>query len=230
MPDGSDTLGWLPGEPYVSCVTQTQLLPADIPLFPLSGVILLPGETLPLNVFEPRYLNMVDDARRAGGCLGIIQTRPGGTSLMPMLAPVGCLGEISSFEETSDGRYLISLHGLSRFKLVEERDAARPYRVAEADYAAFPDDLHDHREPRVDRIAFLHLLTTWLQMEGLTIDRASLEAAPMSTLVNQLSMKGPFSSGERQVLLTAQDIQSRLELIEDVIASRLASSASGPVQ
>lgn len=215
---------------YVHDVIDTQLLPADIPLFPLSGVVLLPGETLPLNVFEPRYLNMVDDARRSGGCLGIIQTRPGGSSLMPMLAPIGCLGEITAFEETPDGRYLISLHGLTRFELVEERDALQPYRIAHPDYSAFSDDLKDHPEPRVDRSAFLHLLMTWLQGEGLTIDRTSLEAAPMSTLVNQLAMKGPFSSGERQVLLTAQTIQSRLELIEDVIASRLASRASGPLR
>lgn len=214
---------------YVCAVTDTQLLPVDIPLFPLSGVVLLPGETLQLNVFEPRYLNMIDDARRSGGHVGIIQTRPGGSAMMPTLAPVGCLGEITGFEETADGRYLISLHGLMRFELVEERDGLQPYRIAEADYAAFSDDLQDHSEPSVDRSAFLHLLTTWLQVEGLTIDRGSLEAAPMSTLVNQLAMKGPFSSGERQVLLTAQTIQSRLELIEDVIASRLASRASGPL-
>ena len=204
-------------------------LPADLPLFPLAGVVLLPGETLQLNVFEPRYLNMVDDVRRSGGCLGIIQMRPGGSSERPSLAPIGCVGEITAFEETADGRYLISLHGLTRFELGAELEEARPYRVAKADYAGFSADLRDHHEPHVDRGAFLHLLLTWLQTEGLSIDRASLEAAPISTLVNQLTMKGPFSGGERQLLLTAQTIESRLELIEDIIAARLAASASGPL-
>ncbi|MBO6797514.1 LON peptidase substrate-binding domain-containing protein [Maricaulis sp.] len=210
-------------------MTETRLIPADLPLFPLAGVVLLPGETLHLNVFEPRYLNMIDDVRRSGGFLGIIQTRPGGSFERPGLAPIGCVGEITAFEETADGRYLIALHGLTRFALGAELGAIKPYRVASADYAGFKEDLRDHHEPHVDREAFLHLLLTWLQTEGLSIDRTSLEAAPISTLVNQLTMKGPFSGGERQVLLTAQTIESRLELIEDIIAARLAASASGPL-
>lgn len=227
-----DLMGTLGGSrvgPYVLSVTETRLLPADLPLFPLAGVVLLPGETLQLNVFEPRYLNMVDDALRSERCLGIIQTRPGGSFDRPGLAPVGCAGEITSFEETSDGRYLISLHGLARFELGAELDKASPYRVAQANYAGFHHDLRDFHEPHVDRGAFLHLLVTWLQTEGLSIDRSSLEAAPLSTLVNQLAMKGPFSSGERQILLTAKTIESRLELIEDIMAARLAASASGPL-
>ena len=202
-------------------------LPLDLPLFPLSGVVLLPGETLALNVFEPRYLNMVDDARRGDNLIGIIQTRPGGSVDAPMLAPVGCAGRITSFEETSDGRYLITLLGVNRFELGPEQDLSQPYRVARADFAAYPHDQGEHAEPRVTREAFMHLLQTWLQIEGLMIDRTSLEAAPMSTLVNQLTMKGPFSAGERQVLLTALTIQSRLELVEDIMASRLASTATG---
>src|SRR5690348_7913018 len=120
---------------------RTAELPQVIPVFPLDGALLLPGGDLPLQIFEPRYLNMVDDVMGADRIIGMIQTRPGGDRARPMLADVGCAGRITSFAETSDGRYLITLTGLCRFKPGEELAVRLPYRQVKARYEPFEDDL-----------------------------------------------------------------------------------------
>ncbi|WP_291844800.1 LON peptidase substrate-binding domain-containing protein [Maricaulis sp.] len=211
-------------------MSQDISLPDRLPLFPLGGAILLPGEILPLNVFEPRYLNMLDDVRRDGGHIGIIQTRPGGDPQCPDLARVGGVGRLKQWQETEDGRYLITLVGVSRFRLVRELDATTPYRVAEPDYTPFSDDLLPRHEPSGERERLLQLLQAWFQAEHLTADWRSLRDAPMAVLVDQLSMSAPFPSGDRQALLEAPDATSRLELMQSLLAARIAGSADGSLQ
>ncbi len=208
-------------------MTAATLLPAELPLFPLKGAILLPGEYLPLNVFEPRYLNMVDDARREGGHIGIIQSRAGRPDL-PELELVGCAGRIEEFSETDDGRYLINLKGVARFTLVREIASATPYRVARAHYGRFEADLQPRSELSEDRDRLTYLLQAWFHAEDLTADWKSLSAAPLGSLVDRLAMIAPFEPEEKQRLLEAFDVRQRLSVMEDIIAARLADNAGGP--
>ncbi|WP_300545647.1 LON peptidase substrate-binding domain-containing protein [Maricaulis sp.] len=204
--------------------------PTDLPLFPLGGTILLPGERLPLNVFEPRYLNMIDDVRRGPGHIGIIQIRPGGTPEKPTLAGIGGAGRVDHFEETGDGRYLITLTGVSRFVMVEELERATPYRVARADYAPFAHDLEPRSEIEGDRDRLVRMLQAWFQNEHVAADWESVAEAPLTTLVDQLSMVAPFGAQDRQRLLEAADTAARLGEMEAILAERLAGGADGPVQ
>lgn len=208
-------------------MTETRTLPTELPLFPLGGVILLPGEVLPLNVFEPRYLNMVDDARRGHGHIGIVQTLRGGTSERPELARIGCAGHVSHFEETDDGRYLITLDGVSRFMIKRELDVAVPYRVARADYREFRHDLEPPREPVIERERFIRLLQTWFAQEGMRLNWDTAGEIPLHRVVDQLSMNAPFSGAERHRLLMSLDAATRLIDMEEIVAARLAGKAGG---
>jgi Lon protease-like protein len=185
-------------------------LPATVPVFPLEGVLLLPRGGLPLNIFEPRYLNMVDDAMAGDRVIGMISTRPGGDRERPQLAPIGCLGRVTSFSETPDGRYVIALTGLCRFAVQQELSVVTPYRQVRADYAAFAGDL----EPAPEDTAFgrdrlLHALRAYLERRGLDIEWAAARAAPAEALINSLSMALPFAAAEKEALLTAADLAER---------------------
>jgi Lon protease-like protein len=209
-------------------MTRNDTLPAELPLFPLGGAILLPGEVLPLNVFEPRYLNMLDDVRSGCGHIGIIQTLPGADGEAPALRTIGGAGRLNGFRETEDGRYLITLEGVSRFRLVSELDARTPYRVARADYSGFPQDAEAEAagfEP--DRSRLVQLLRFWLEQEGVDADWESVAAAPLVHVINQLAMAAPFCSTDRQSLLEAADLPARFELMQSLIADRLADE-TGP--
>ena len=192
-------------------------LPQVAPLFPLPGVLLLPRGQLPLNVFEPRYLNMVDDVMGSDRVLGIIQARPGGDRTRPALSDVGCLGRVTSFAETSDGRYLLTLSGVCRFQLGTELNAPTPYRQARLDYAAFAADL----EPAADMIEarpnLLSALRAYLERRGLSVDWDSAGAAPMEALINSLSMALPFEPAEKQALLEAPDLDGRLDTLHALL-------------
>ncbi len=196
--------------------TKVSDLPQVAPLFPLSGVLLLPRGQLPLNVFEPRYLNMVDDVMGSERCIAVIQTRPGGDRTRPPLAAVGCLGRVTSFAETSDGRYLLTLTGLSRFRLGPELSAPTPYRQARLDYAAFADleAEEDAPEARPDLLAALR---AYLERRGLAVDWEAANAAPVEALVNSLSMALPFEPAEKQALLEATDLQARLDTLRALL-------------
>lgn len=208
----------------------TRTLPHELPLFPLGGTILLPGERLPLNVFEPRYLNMLDDVRTGDGFIGIIQVRPGGTPDHPALAGVGTAGRVDHFEETDDGRYLIALTGVCRFEVSGEVDAQTPYRVARANYGPFLTDIEPRREVEADRTRLIRMLQAWFQSEHVAADWESVAEAPLVTVVDQLSMSAPFGALDRQRLLEAADSTARLGEMEAILAERLAGSAGGPVQ
>ncbi len=211
-------------------MTDTRSLPDQLPLFPLGGAILLPGEFLPLNVFEPRYLNMLDDVRRGGGHIGIIQTRQGGTPDKPELRRVGGAGRLVHFDETPDGRYLITLKGVSRFVLAEELDTPTPYRVARPDYTPFAQDLEPRSEIDGDRGRLVTLLQAWFQAEHVAADWESVGAAPLVTLVDQLSMVAPFAAAEKQKLLEAETPAVRLETMQAILAEHLTGGADGPLQ
>jgi hypothetical protein len=190
-------------------------LPAVIPIFPLDAVLLLPHGELPLNIFEPRYLNMVDDALAGERMIGMVQTRAGAGAFGPNLARVGCIGRLTSFSETVDERYLITLTGLCRFTVAEELTAKTPYRQVRADYADFGADLRPMGDDDgFDRLRFLAALKAYLDRRGLAMeDWESPKSAAAESLVNGLAMVLPFSAGEKQALLEAPSLSERREAL-----------------
>lgn len=210
-------------------------LPSVIPVFPLPGVILLPGASLPLNVFEPRYLKMVRDTATGHNLIGMIQPREKarekeGSSKAPPLFTVGGVGSISEFHETEDGRILIRLKGLSRFRIEEELAVTTPYRQVRADWKAFQQDpWGGSNETSVERDALMASLKTYLDIKGLDADFSAIAGAPDDVLVNTLSMIVPFSPAEKQALLEAPEVWERSELLKKLLimaASNLAANDS----
>lgn len=182
-------------------------LPAVLPLFPLTGVLLLPRGRLPLNIFEPRYLAMVEDAMEGDALIGMVQPR--GPGEPPPLYTVGCAGRISEFSETPDGRYLISLTGVSRFLILEELPAATLYRQAKVDFAAFAADRAAGAGAPLDRARLVAAFRGFLDVRGLETDWAALEGAADESLVNALAMLCPFGPAEKQALLEAPSLAAR---------------------
>ena len=195
-------------------------LPQIIPIFPLDGAVLLPGGELPLQIFEPRYLNMVDDAMAGDRVIGMIQTRAGGDRARPNLAHVGCLGRITSFAETSDGRYLITLTGICRFAAGEELSARTPYRQLRVDYTRFEGDLspEDDDAPEMDRARFARALKRYLNRRELDVDDETAMTAPMAPLVTSLAMGLPFEPSEKQALLEALTLAERVRSLTALLA------------
>ena len=189
-------------------------LPQVIPVFPIGGVIVLPRGQLPLNIFEPRYLNMIDDAMAGDRIIGMVQPS-GGSRELPSLSPVGCAGRITSFAETSDGRYLITLTGVSRFRITSELPSKAPYRTVRADFTPFEADLvaPDADDGAFDRHGFLDALRVYLEHRALEIDWDTAESAPVEALINSLSMALPFEPAEKQALLEAGDLLGRGEAL-----------------
>jgi Lon protease-like protein len=189
-------------------------LPQVIPVFPLDGALLLPQASRPLNIFEPRYLNMLDDAMAAERIIGMVQTIPGGQRERPHLANVGCAGRITSFTETPDGRYLITLTGVARFRLGDELSVQTPYRQARVDFTPFAADLTTLSTTGAkDRERLLGALRRYLEQRGLRIDWSAVEEAGVEALVNSLAMALPFDALELQALLEAQTLADRRETL-----------------
>lgn len=203
-------------------------LPQVIPVFPLPGAILLPRGQLPLNIFEPRYLNMIDDAMAGDRIIGMIQPRPGARA-QPGLSPVGCAGRITSFAETSDGRYLITLTGCARFRLGSELPTQTPYRQVRADFAPFEADLAPPPVDDVglDRETLLDALRAYLETRGLDIDWDTAETAPPEALINSLSMALPFEPSEKQALLEAASLTDRSEVLTALMTIDAAETGDG---
>ncbi len=190
-------------------------LPQILPVFPLSGAVLLPRGELPLNIFEPRYVQMVDEAIASERLIGMIQPLPSGNGATPPpLFQIGCAGRITRFAETGDGRYLITLTGVIRFRIGEEVTAASPYRRFRASYADFGADLLPGAgENAVDRESMIAMLRTFAESSKLEVDWASIDAAPTETLVNALAMMSPFGANEKQALVEAIDLKTRAETL-----------------
>ena len=201
-------------------------LPQVVSVFPLDGALLLPRSQLPLNIFEPRYLNMIDDAMSGDRLLAMVQTRAGGDAERPKLAAVGCVGRLTSFAETGDGRYLITLTGVCRFRLGSELPGPSPYRQVRADFAPFEADLQerdDAGEPQ-GREPLLSALRAYLDRRGLGVDWTAAETAPEEGLVNSLCMALPFDAPEKQALLEAEDVPARRAALTALL--RIAAAAS----
>lgn len=199
-------------------------LPAMVPVFPLSAALLLPGGRMPLNIFEPRYLQMIDEAVGGGRLIGMIQPALDGSLLAggePALCPVGCIGRITSLSETGDGRYLISLQGVCRFRVVQELAVKTPFRQCRI--APFVADLtEDKAGAEVDRPALLRAFRTYLQANELEADWESVSRADNAMLVNALSMMAPYGPAEKQALLEAPDLRSRAETLIAITEMTLA--------
>ena len=210
-------------------------LPAVIPVFPLAGALLLPHGQLPLNIFEPRYLAMVEATMAGKRMIGMIQPRDAdeGNS-HPALAEVGCAGRITSYSETEDGRYLITLSGIARFRIVEERNTSTPFRQCAVDYAAYARDLAvPAAEPTIARDRLIDALKPYLASRNMQTDWQSVKDAPAEMLVNALSTICPFAPAEKQALLEAPDVAKRanvlIALIEMANASAKIPTGSQPI-
>ena len=200
-------------------------LPRVIPVFPLDGALLLPGGRLPLNIFEPRYLNMVDDVMAGDRIIGMIQTR-GGDKERPALAPVGCAGRITSYAESSDGRYLITLTGVCRFRPDKELPVQTPYRQVTAEFEPYEGDLNPpSANGLLDRTMFFDVLKQYLDRRGLEIDWDSAKSAPPDALINSLAIGLPFDAAEKQALLEAYSIADRRDAL--IALLEIDSAGSG---
>ena len=203
-------------------------LPDVIPVFPLPGALLLPRGQMPLNIFEPRYVAMVDDALASGRRLiGMIQ--PDGarsdTPDNPALYKVGCVGRITQMAETGDGRYLLQLTGISRFRVVQELPVTTPYRQCRVSYAPYADDFIARKgEDEVDRDAVLRALSDFLKANNLKTDWEGIENAPNEALVNALAMMSPYGAPEKQALLEAPDLKTRAEVLVALTEIELAKA------
>ncbi len=212
-------------------------LPELIPVFPLPGALLLPRGQMPLNIFEPRYLAMIDDAFRDGHRLiGMIQPDIAHSQddERPKLFRVGCAGRITQLAETGDGRYILELTGISRFKVVEELAVLTAYRQCKVDFFAFADDFTARKgENAVNREALLEVLTDFLKANNLKVDWEGVESAPNEALVNALAMMSPYGVAEKQAMLEAPDLKTRAEILVAVTEMDLAkkrTSGDPPLQ
>ena len=202
-------------------------LPKSLPLFPLTGAVLLPRGMLPLNIFEPRYLEMVDYALSGDRLIGMIQpTEHEDEVLTPKLSQVGCAGKIVAFQETQDNRYLITLAGLCRFRLTGEMQSTTPWRAGFTDFAAFAGDLAQAPEEDFPRERLLAALKAYLHTRDMKADWKSVMTAPGEALVNALAMMCPFDPAEKQALLEAQSFQDRASTLMALLEMGEAGSTT----
>jgi uncharacterized protein len=195
-------------------------LPDVIPLFPLNGALLLPGGQMPLNIFEPRYLEMVNHAMVAHRLIGMVQPSLDPKAHENDLCQVGCLGRIVSFAESGDGRYHITLAGVCRYRLLQELSTATPWRQGKI--APFLTDLETSGTNEIDRDSLLKTFRAYLEANGMEADWESVNRAGNAMLVNALSMMSPFGPAEKQALLEAPDLKSRAETLVAITEIMLA--------
>ena len=194
-------------------------LPDILPIFPLTGVLLLPRGRLPLNIFEPRYLAMTRDALGGERYIGMIQPsgEPSLGDLNPSVYPIGCAGRITQFSETDDGRYLITLTGVSRFRIVEELPLLSGYRRVVPDWAPFGRDRERAGTPHFDRERLIRGLKSFFAQRQISADWEAIGKAPSEYLVTSLAMACPFAPSEKQALLEAADIGDRASLLTTLV-------------
>ena len=194
-------------------------LPNKIAIFPLSNFIFFPKTTVPLNIFEPRYVQMIDDSMRSNRLIGMIQPKKTGDLRKPNLYEVGCVGKITSFNETDDGRYLIVLNGISRYKITKEVENQKLYRECEVSYESFSKDLSKEREELkfTDLKLILNDLKNLFKKQGYVINWKDIEKQSLSQTINTLSMASPFTLEEKQILLETEDIKLRKIKLEEIL-------------
>ena len=198
---------------------KTNKLPPTIPIFPLSNFIIFPNTTVPLNIFEPRYIQMIDDSMKSHRMIGMIQPRKSGELRKPDLYEVGCIGKITSFNETDDGRYLVIINGISRFNIDKEIETNKLYRTCEVNYEKYNQDLDN----KVEKFALKDLdkifkdLKNLFEKKGFLVDWSNLKKEDFSNTLNTLSMASPFSLEEKQVLLETKDLNTRKLRLEEIL-------------
>ena len=194
-------------------------LPKILPVFPLSNFIIFPRTTVPLNIFEPRYIEMIDKSMKSDRMIGMIQPKKTGELKKPDLYSIGCAGKITSFNETEDGRYLIILNGVCRFKIINEVNNSNLFRECEVKYEEFSSDLGEKSE----KIEFSDLklifknLKDLFKKQGYEINWKEIEKQSLDQTINTLSMASPFSLEEKQVLLESKDLNIRKEKLEEIL-------------
>ena len=196
-----------------------QNLPKTIPVFPLSNFIMFPGTTVPLNIFEPRYLQMVNDSMKKHRMIGMIQPKKTGMIKKPDLYDIGCIGKITSFNETEDGRILIILNGICRFKIDKELTTDKLYRECDVEYSNFTNDItKTSNEVNFSDLSLIMLnLKKFFKKQGYIVNLKDLEKKDLSQTLNDLSMASPFSLEEKQILLESLDINIRKEKMEQIL-------------
>ena len=197
-------------------------LPNTIPIFPLSNFIIFPKTTVPLNIFEPRYVDMINDSMKSNKLIGMIQPKkPSDDLTSPILHNIGCLGKITSFKETEDGRYLIELKGLIRFELIKEIVTTTKYREYEVDFKRFDHDLDEKKEEL--KFSDLELifkdLKVLFEKRGFIINWKELEKQSLDETINALAMASPFSLEEKQILLEAENLSIRKKKIAEILST-----------
>ena len=195
--------------------------PKKIPVFPLSNFIIFPHTTVPLNIFEPRYVEMIQDSMKTNKLIGLVQPKNNDDGSVPDLHKVGCLGKITKFKDTSDGRYLIDLNGLTRFEITKEISNDKPYRMFEINYDNFKEDL----SPENKNLKFSDLelifkdLKLLFEKKGYIINWKSLEKQDLNETINALSMASPFSLEEKQILLESKNLEVRKNKIAEILST-----------
>ena len=197
-------------------------LPIKIPVFPLSNFIIFPKTTVPLNIFEPRYIDMINDSMKSNKLVGMIQPKKSSNNqLIPLLHNIGCLGKITSFTETNDGRYLVELKGLIRFEIVKEIDTSNKYREFEVDFKNFYHDLNE--EEKSLKFTDLELIfkdfKSLFEKRGFIINWKELEKQSLDETINALAMASPFSLEEKQFLLEAKNLDIRKNKIAEILST-----------
>ena len=194
-------------------------LPNKIPVFPLSNFIIFPGTDVPLNIFEPRYIQMVNESMKGSRLIGITQPKKSGNLKKPDLYNIGCVGKITSFNETEDGRYLIVLKGICRFKIIEEINNQKIFRECLINYDEFYDDLNN----KTEKIKFKDLnlifknLKSLFKKQGYIVNWKEVEKQSLDQTINTLAMASPFSLEEKQILLETKNLKIRKEKLEEIL-------------
>jgi Lon protease-like protein len=198
-----------------------QDLPKTIPVFPLGNFIIFPHTTVPLNIFEPRYIEMINDSMKTNKMIGLIQPKNNDDNSIPGLHKIGCLGKITNFKDTSDGRYMIELNGVTRFEITKEIKNTKPYRICETNYDSFEFDL----APEKKKLKFSDLesifkdLKILFEKKGYIINWKSLEKQDLNETINALAMASPFSLEEKQILLESKNLEARKDKISEILST-----------
>ena len=196
-------------------------LPKTIPVFPLSNFIIFPKTSVPLNIFEPRYIDMIDESMKTDKFIGMIQPKNSKTNEISDLYNIGCLGKIVGFKETEDGRYLIELKGIIRFQIIKEINSNTKYRKCEVDFDNFKEDMNEKKEDL--KFSDLELifkdLKSLFQKRGFVINWKGLEKQSLGEIINALSMASPFTLEEKQILLETENLSSRKSKIAEILST-----------
>ena len=209
-------------------MTKFQDLPKEIPIFPLSNFIIFPEINVPLNIFEPKYVQMIDDTMKSNRLIGMIQPKKTGILNKPDLYDVGCVGKITNFNETGDGKYFIIINGISRFKITKEISTEKLYRICKINYENFADDLTKKKE----EINFSDLelifkdLKNLFEKKGFVINWSNLKNENIDHAINTLSMASPFSIEEKQILLETFDTNSRKSKLKEILKTYILDEFS----